>query len=300
MTTTVLQTQTFEQFDFEQLRREFDPMVLDKLERGFVSLDLQQQNLIENPGLLLEAGIETKKRFEKLRRNFWKAVGGLGISAGVFVAVSEVSEVFAEGNNPPGIPANYVECSGGPGSMPYAFINSSGATYEVWYCPPTTTTQPTQPPPPPPPPPTQATTPPPPPTTQKPAQPTSPPVIVQPTVPAETLPPTTTSEAPVSVTTTTIEEDDATTTTGEKATTTTKGVTTTTENENPTTTTTSEALASDDDEDKDSSNGIPGWVIPVGVGASVTLAFGAKFYLGRDREEHSSDDFGGTGIVAGH
>lgn len=279
------------QHQINQLEAEFGADVLENLDLHFDISDISPigklSELVSSPG---------SKKFSELKKRFGKILGGIGLSAGSFLLISSATEgeVFAEGNNPPGIPADWVECNGGPGSKSAPVIDENGNQRDVYFCAPSTNT-------------TQATTTttqvPAPVTTQKPA-PTNPPVVVQPTVavtsPAATQAPTTSSEAPVSVTTTTAMEDDGTTTTEEKATTTTKDVTTTIEKENPTTTTTSEANIADDGDDRDSSNGIPGWVIPVSAGAAVALAFGAKFYLGRDREEHSSDDFGGTGIVAGH
>ena len=168
--------------NLRMLATDFDPAVLAHLENNFKIGSVAPDGLSD---VLRDMGLEAGL-FKKLKGKFWKTLGGLGISAGSFMALSD-GEAFADPRPTP--PNGYHECVGqealqDPDVIHASYDDDSGVHRMVYFCKnaPTTTQATTPVTPAPTPAPTPKPTPAPTPTPTQPATPrttvaTAPPIV---------------------------------------------------------------------------------------------------------------------------
>lgn len=261
-----------------QLEAEFGAEVLENLERKYsVSMDTSEDLA---PALKKEGADHS--RFDQLKKRFGKVLGGLGISAGSFLVVSE-SEVFAH------IPDGMYDCTNTKAGQFADHIDSevdaNGWDVITYVCkidtPPPATTVPAPVETLPPPPVTPAPTTPKPPTTQKPVEtlpPTLPPTTVAPETTTTLLEVLATSTTESTVVTTTTEKLNSTTITSEAS-------TSTSGNKPAGTTTTTETNVIAGQSDRNDGLSIP-LLWGGGAVAAIGLAFGIRYWRhDEDREK---------------
>jgi len=272
---------TPELLGLDQLRAEHGADVLRALEQNFNPdgmLALGSPILLES----LDSPVEDLSRLATLMKRAGRFAARLGISATSLIAMSAIyeGEVFAD--NPPGVPADYVKCSGGPGFIPISVVDQYGNQGIQYYCPPapvvaTTTTQKPAP---------VTTPPPPPPTTKKPA-----PVVTQPPAPAITNPLVTVAP-PIAETTTVVATSStveipeststSTSTSKQETTTTSDNITTEVEND-PTTTVGNEVVVVSPNSNNETQGGDKIGAVLLVFAGLVGLGLAGRFLVSRPR-----------------